>query len=277
MKRTRSLSQLPNLAPQAATNAGFTLIEVLCALALSGLLLTAVYGAIHMQWKFRSAGEARIEHAQVWQGVIQDIASDVRCLPAMRTPEPKQLDTKTTFTGIGFVAMTDIREQFLHLNSLTKREIVEFYGSSEFMLLNLALPNSRFHSGNSNDSDSQQIVWLAADGNEVRVPFFAENEQLRFRSLRTAAVGSGLTRAAFTASDLWREAATASLGLTQTNSTSIAPEVSTIRFRFFDGQQWQPEWDSLRLKRLPQAIEVTLINQREAVPRTVVVRVPQSG
>jgi hypothetical protein len=46
----------------------------------------------------------------------------------------------------------------------------------------------------------------------------------------------------------------------------LAPEVSRITFRYFDGVEWMENWDSTQLNRMPTAIEIvlTLRNSRPA-------------
>jgi hypothetical protein len=38
----------------------------------------------------------------------------------------------------------------------------------------------------------------------------------------------------------------------------LAPEVTEVQFRYFDGVDWLEEWDSALQERLPNAVEVTL-------------------
>ena len=293
----------PRVFAERKTKSGFTLIEVLCALALSFLLLSAVYGAVHMQWKFRTAGESHIEHTQVLQGFVEDFSSDVRGLRAIRLPVivEKPKDISRQFLALGFVPMTDIREQFLNHSTLTQRESVEFFGTSDFVLMKTSGPNSRFDyrssSGPSESSLSEQpafgeessrrvarstadqsshVVWLNPSGRDLRVPFVRENKFLRYRSVNLPQRADGVLRIVVRSEELLHDAATAPLDLTIENSQVIAPEIREIQFRFFDGQQWQAEWDSFVQQRLPTAIEVTLESTMETAARTVIVRLPSS-
>lgn len=304
----RAVSRWQQLLRQRAvaerkTTLGFTLIEVLCALALSGLLLSAVYGAVHMQWKFRTAGESHIEHAQVMQGFVEDFSSDVRGLKAIRPPVvvEKPKDVSRQFLALGFVPMTDIREQFLNLNTLTQRESVEFFGTSDFVLMKTSGSNSRFDfrssSGPSESSlfgqpvfgaessgraarstadQSSHVVWLNPSGRDLRVPFVRENRALRYRLVNLPQRADGVLRIVVRSEEVLHDATTAPLDLTIENSQVIAPEIRAIQFRFFDGQQWQAEWDSFVQQRLPSAIEVTLESTWETAVRTVIVRLPSS-
>lgn len=42
------------------------------------------------------------------------------------------------------------------------------------------------------------------------------------------------------------------------NATILAPEVTELTFRYFDGMAWVAAWDSVALNALPRAIEVTI-------------------
>ncbi|MBL8851483.1 MAG: hypothetical protein JNG89_17500, partial [Planctomycetaceae bacterium] len=44
----------------------------------------------------------------------------------------------------------------------------------------------------------------------------------------------------------------------------IAPEIASLTFRYFDGQEWVDSWDSMAMDGLPLAIEVTLGYRDEA-------------
>ena len=41
------------------------------------------------------------------------------------------------------------------------------------------------------------------------------------------------------------------------NIQSVAPEVSALYFRYFDGRVWSESWDSDTMLRIPRAVEVT--------------------
>ena len=39
----------------------------------------------------------------------------------------------------------------------------------------------------------------------------------------------------------------------------VAPEIAQISFRYFDGEDFQDEWNSLETDAFPKAIEVTIV------------------
>ena len=62
-RRCRSCRRTDAAAGGNASPRGFTLLEVIVALSLSLLLLTAVYGAIRMQYRVSQAGREQMEQA----------------------------------------------------------------------------------------------------------------------------------------------------------------------------------------------------------------------
>ena len=68
------------------TRPGFTLLEVLIALGLTVVLLSGVYGAIEMYWRYETAGRAEIAQAQLLRGLTRQITTDFNSL-VMHVPE----------------------------------------------------------------------------------------------------------------------------------------------------------------------------------------------
>ena len=52
-------------------------------------------------------------------------------------------------------------------------------------------------------------------------------------------------------------------------SNLVANEIAELTFRYFDGEQWQAEWDSSAAGGFPMAIEITLeIDARRSAPQS---------
>jgi len=62
------------------------------------------------------------------------------------------------------------------------------------------------------------------------------------------------------------------------NETLFADNVTSIQFEFFDGEDWQPDWDTRTqgTKRLPSAVRVTYRFEGDETDRILVIRVPAS-
>ena len=55
---------------------------------------------------------------------------------------------------------------------------------------------------------------------------------------------------------------------------SIAPEIESIAFRYFDGQNWHRRWDEHARQQIPRAVEVTTASAM-AGTQSFLVRMPQ--
>ena len=74
MMRPQRPHSLPRTCPQRG---GFTLIEVLIALGLSLVLVSAIYSAISLHWRYETAGRDRIERAQISTAVLRLMTEDI--------------------------------------------------------------------------------------------------------------------------------------------------------------------------------------------------------
>lgn len=65
---------------------GFTLFEVVVALALSVLLLAGVYAGMDLYWRFSTTGQEEVERAQIARAVLRQIETDLRSV-VYQSPE----------------------------------------------------------------------------------------------------------------------------------------------------------------------------------------------
>jgi prepilin-type N-terminal cleavage/methylation domain-containing protein len=71
-----------------SSRGGFTLLEVVIAAALSGLLMVAVYQAIDLHWKFSTTGRDEIERSQLARAILKKVEIDIRSV-VFQPPEPE--------------------------------------------------------------------------------------------------------------------------------------------------------------------------------------------
>jgi prepilin-type N-terminal cleavage/methylation domain-containing protein len=71
---------------------GYTLVEILVALALSVVLLTCVYGSLRFYYQMTDAGRLQVEEAQVSRAIIRRVEVDLASLVFV---EPDNADTST--------------------------------------------------------------------------------------------------------------------------------------------------------------------------------------
>ena len=273
--------------------AGFTLIEVLLALALCGVVLSAAFSAVHLSWKYRSAGTTQVEQSQIVRGVLQDLALDLRS--TVRFPGAVPISDKLAnvdgmtpemmamFKNLAkqdssqFEQLSDIEEQVLQFDSVGLTDPIHFYGEPDFFVMLSNSENYRFASStvaNQPPVLQQHVVWFSNSGRSVRVPFGVSNDQLQFSTLSAPSRQTGLLRMAQTFD---ARTAGSSNQKSDANWTKIIPDSTTASFRYFDGVEWRTAWDSQKAKRCPAAVEITLhLRQQDSGENArLVVRLPQ--
>ena len=277
-------------AGRNCSRSAFTLIEMLVALALSTVVISAVYGAIHLQWKVRTASEDQVQTARRVHGVVQDLTFDLR---TCRRPDDTSENEASNPDDSAFLQESllqsgpDIRERVLQLEAVLEQvQLIDFVGLPDALLLTTAQKSPRFPESQS--VGTRQVVWLVNAGRDVRL-LFGTSETHRYQfELRAAGRPLGLTRIEIPSPK--REPKRLH-DVTNTNASwmLIDESVVSFRLRFFDGRQWQSSWDSSESGCLPQAIEVALthasprtdaergITPEQAEVSRVVIRVPQAG
>ena len=277
---------------------GFTLIEMLVALALSAVVISSVYGAIHLQWKVRTAGEARVDQARRAQGAVLDLTFDLRgCRrPVVAVDENNSSTASTesaTTNGMAHLELfpikaPEITERVLQFDSLHENvRLIEFVGRSDAMLLTIDRGNSRFPSAYSEapTHSARQVCWFLHSGRDVRIPYGISDPHRYQAEMRGSAVPYGLVRVELPMSP---EEFKRQRDVTPKNSswTVIDDSVAAVRLRYFDGATWQSSWDSSESTQLPLAVEVSLSHRHDAPsraelssadPASVVIRIPQAG
>tara|TARA_R110002072_G_scaffold303069_2_gene492688 strand:- start:16075 stop:16998 length:924 start_codon:yes stop_codon:yes gene_type:complete len=277
---------------------GFTLMELLLALMLCGMVLSAAFGAVHLSWKYRSAGEAQVEQSQVIRGVLQDITLDLRS--GSVPPEPMDDEEKLAdvaglpdHIAAAFKALvrkeapqieglSSIEERVLEFDSIDQVDPVHFYGEPEFFVVLTDSPNYRFVSSNEKGGDRSplsHVVWWWNSGQAIRVPFSIRNDQIQRRTLGGDLEHAGLVRVRqdFDArsSRSVMESRSGTIGPDDGNWTSIIPDAHEVSFRYSDGIEWKASWDSHATQRLPSAVEFNFVRKHDMVEHRFVIRLPQ--
>lgn len=281
-----------NVLPRA----GFTLLEMLVALALSTVVISAVYGAVHLQWKVRSSSESQVQTSKRLQGIVRDLTFDLRTCRRPSLPESTIVDSAADNDSFlkepEFIAESDFTEKFLQLESATENlQLIDFVGRSDCILLTVASHNPRFpHRGNVS-SKVAQTVWFVNSGRDRRVPFAESDTKLQHHQIVPAGAESGLTRIHLMSAG--QKARRQELVTRQTSQWSVIDgTVEAIHLRYFDGATWHQEWNSHESHLLPHAVEVSIVhgeatarstssrtrfNQTARPPRSLVIRLPQAG
>lgn len=242
---------------------GFTLFETLLALALTVVLLAAVNSAVMLHWKYRTSGQEQAAAALAQLAINEDLQNDFRLATAGRaTLELRQgdrIDVRDKHLHQPqFLESTEIRERFLNLQQTQRRyEPLGFVGTVELVVFDLHEKNYRTRLIDENAVAVRTVIWFVNRGHSLRVPRSRNAERIEFKTLDPGSFPSGLVRVELS-------------GISTGNASQrITPQmgswrlmndaVTDIRFRFFDDQRFQDEWDSEQQNRLPTAIQVAML------------------
>lgn len=196
---------------KCAHRSAHTLFEVLLALGLSLLLLSAVYAALDMHWRYSIAGQRQTEQLQIARALFEMLSGDVRNV-VFRPP----LDQRAPLT-----------------ENVTRIEVMQ--------------ESDRYAGRSIGVVGDAERLWLhvnqAAPQTQLTIVRWSIN------NTSDASGEAGLMRAVS--------------GLRRTDGEEpsdqmLAAEVERIHFRYFDGQIWREEWDSVILRQLPKAVEVVI-------------------
>lgn len=263
---------------------GFTLTEVLVALTLSLVIMAAVYSALSLHWRFTSAGRVDQERMQLVRAIATRIERDLRSVMYVAPPVVASDATaasgltgasgsaasetsgatggstgsgtssgSSSASGSGSGSSGSSSSSASGGISISTEEAAGgpgLYGSASQLLIHANRPSGDLNysaldetlTAESRMSDTLSIAWFLAGGDGA---------------LASLVSGPGLAR---------MEGDRMSMELADTNgdvssmasrAKIVAPEVTSLEFRYFDGVEWTSEWDSSVMQGLPFAVEVT--------------------
>ena len=229
---------------------GFTLVEVLLAMALLVVVVTAAYGGLETFRRATTLGRDAALERQISRAVRARLLTDLRSV-RFAPPEVPPGEEPAAGAEGEEAAATAVADEPV---AVPVPE-VGFTGDAQSLTVYSALPGRGldYATGGfaadpaARSSDLRTVVWfLAGQGGALSAAVAGRD-------------GPGLARlegdtpavaAAETAGDNNSLLAAATL---------LAPEVTELQFRYFDGVDWVPTWDSAVSGSLPRAIEVSLL------------------
>lgn len=268
------------------TRSGWTLLEMMLALALTTLLLSAIYNAMHIFYRGVNTTRSNVERDQLARTVLRrvsdDLRSAVRYMPA---------DT----SGLSGAASGGLADAAAALGAATggtgsSGSTPSIPSSTSSSGSGSSSSGSSGSSGSSDSSDTSTestdtttappIPGVYGSSNYLqidicRLPRPDEIAANASRGMPTSEVrtvsysmGQGNDPNGLPALIRTEQSRAAAL-YGSTNGTSIDPatnntqvlanEVASVEFLYFDGTEWLPEWDSTAMGSVPLAIDVRVI------------------
>jgi prepilin-type N-terminal cleavage/methylation domain-containing protein len=266
---------------------GFTLLEVLVALTLAGLLIGAVYSGLSLYWRYSTAGQVEVEQAQLARALLRRIELDVRGVmyappaPASSSSSssqgtssgssgpsgstgntsgatgtsPASVGSGTASSGAAGGSSGSGSDSSTSTTTTSPDDAYAMattglYGNATTLLLNVSRPMRE-----------QKATSLALAGNQqTRISDLAtvvySLSGSGTGSLQGAASAPGLARLesdrlAFNMAD--QQSNTAAMA---SQTEILASEVIALRFQYYDGFMWRADWDSNLFGGLPKAVDV---------------------
>jgi type II secretory pathway pseudopilin PulG len=249
--------------------AAFTLLEILLAVTLSVVLLGVVYGAIHLSWKYSTAGQQEVERAQLARAILREIEADVRSVVYHEAAAVSQAPESVLDTNeLDETATADVRRR--RLPGAHPAVNVGVVGDSQRLVLqSLARKANRRDDGEPGDGDSRGdvtlVVYLQADRTPPVLPVLRQGSIAQAVRVDTSDVETGLVRIETDCNLPNPVDALSGSRPVDRRLELLASEVVGLQFHYFDGQRWRDTWDSDREQSVPRAIDVSITMQASAL------------
>ena len=254
----------------------FTLMETLAALAILGLVVSSLSASLHLYWKYRSVSRSQITIAQLRRGIIDDLTSDLRMTlqdpVAIRAASMVAAARAESATGdAGSERFLNVTEQVLELPADLRNQPVHFVGTSQSLALLHDQTNPRFDQARSNYQSAglSHIVWWVNREGSIQLPLFHSGPQLITVAVNVSKDRRGLVR---------KDSGGSANSTSDEDEWLVAAGVTSLRLRYFDGENWRTEWNSFQQQALPLAVEVGITIEGGLEQGTpVVIWLPQAS
>lgn len=274
---------------------GYTLLELLLALALSIIVISTIATAIHVNLFSLTRAQARIERKQIARSVLAMIGNDIRAAVQFQAAD---------YSGLENVLLS--QQLVAGITPVAEDEQSVTNGDVDNLAVPTTLPDAadvssptatgEFSTDAASTDDDETEGWsvgLVGDANYIwldisRLPRIDQYHPL----IRTAqdevrtgsdikqvvyyvgsvapqnGAGSGSVNLEGAQTGLIRDEIDRAVafyqgGLDPTSPTEfsqlVAAEVVQIGFRYFDSQQWVTQWDSAESDTFPTAVEVSIV------------------
>ena len=254
-------------APPPRPASGFTLLEVLVALTLSVILLSAVYSALDLHYKYSAAGRADVERSQLARALLSKIASDIRCVVYRESEEEDEGEgTEESDESSESEDETDTSEIVVDTADSFASQDSGVYGDLNSLVIHISRPTRERREFLSTATADEEVTSSGGDLKSVSY-FLAGSDSGGLQEL-AAEISSSSSSDDEPAGGLARlEGDRLAMNLadeqgdlqTLASETKIlAEEVEYLEFQYFDGLEWIEEWDSSEYGALPSAIRIII-------------------
>lgn len=261
-------------------SAGFTLFEMLLSLGLALTLMTILFAALDLHWRFANQGQTEVERAQIARAVLNKMSIDIRSI-TFRPEEATDTDSKTgdgteeeDVEATTVVEYSDPAEAFAG-------DSLGVFGDSQTLILHIQKPirpnvgsvdlNSGPDADTANpyaNSTLRSVSYFLAGGQGALQEMIGD--QFAGSTINTEI--QGLVRMGGDRFTMVEADANGDLETMSAHAKMLAPEIEAVAFEYFDGVEWLTEWDSEVEQRVPNAIAITIVFKDPDYPEKSITR-----
>lgn len=261
MKQSRRMTASSN---GNTVRGGFTLLELLIAMALTMTLMAILYTAMDLHYRFSTMGQIEVERSQIARSLLQQMSADIGSV-TFRPEEVAEEESEDEDD-------TDEEDE-----PLVEPEIVYTPADLAFVGTSLGLFGDRdsivIHTRRPRrtavSTDTQQGVSPASGSDLQTVSYFlvggegamALSYSEAISSSRRSSTGlplTGVARIVGSPLDLSLVEDPTDSPLMASESRMLAEEIEVLQFEYHDGYEWLSEWDSQAEGRLPNAVGIKI-------------------
>ena len=251
-----------NLACSANVRGGFTLLELLIAMALTLTLMTILYTAMDLHYRFSTMGQIEVERSQIARSLLQRMAADISSVtyrpeeaPEEEEDEVEEEQNATTVEPEIVYTTTDLAFVGASLG---------LFGDGDSIVIHTRRPRRPSVSTDgeggispASGSDLQTVSYFLVGGEGAMALAYSEAISSDAESV-TGLSQTGVARMAGSPMDLSLAEDPSDAPAMVSEARMIAEEIESLQFEYHDGYEWLSEWDSQAEERLPNAVGIKI-------------------
>jgi type II secretory pathway component PulJ len=241
--------RFPRSAFRFRPSSGFTLLEVLLGLFLATVVLVLVAMAVDMFLRLLDSNRTDVEQAQLARAVLKQMGDDLHNV----VPYSAQDASSGSVTAASSATATASSSGAMSSSGSSSTPMVSsgLYGSTQQLQFDFTRVTKPTLSNSSTADpslvtpvgDVRTVTYVLAGGDSSGV---------------TGSEGQGLIRYELDRAAALQSTSTGQYSDDLSNQQPIAPEVTDLQFSYFDGVQWNDQWDSSAQSGLPLAVQVVV-------------------
>ena len=244
---------------------GYTLLELLLALSLTGLVIAIIFGTINVYVFQTAKQQERLEQELVSRSALKIMASDIRAALESRPIQHSGINAFLESASLAKDANPAAAQKAANEKTTAQRNRENlfrprFRGTERTITFDLRRPAeiSRLNPPNHSEDWEQR----SAASNIASVSYFCSSASAITDS-GTPSSGGMYRREIPRRPSQPLEQSDSLENITE-SSELLAGEIAELGFRYFDGRDWLDVWDSASSNKYPAAVEISVIGQGPA-------------